>query len=360
MAKVKLPIEMANGVMARTIEDLRGNFDIKKVVGHFLDGKLKNWLEARYYEEELEKVDELSESDPELAKKLCEIFDVEYTEEKIDAEEIATRNERIAKLKQYTDDEDIISNVDSVAFDQEELADLYDKNVEKIYLCEGEFKIPDSKKNIEYFVIGNIFVKGLINKHIEKSIESYNYQYLKDVKKKSIVKFGKYDWIVIEKTSSMILLLSRKILCKKEINKTTDVEWENCYIRKWLNEEFINEFTNQEKNMIIDTVNENKASIEIFHTYDYEKEKCVNNLTNDKIFLLSIDEIFKYFDYSEPYPGVLRIDDNLIDSWMTRTPVKLYPNKGIYLFKCIDSYHTLLHASIIKPNGIRPAMWINV
>ena len=164
MARVKLPLEMANGVMARTIEDLRGNFDIKKVVGHFLDGKLKNWLEVRYYEEELEKVNELSESDPELTKKLCEILGVEYTEENIDIDSIQEKYERLLKLKQYTDDEEIIANIDSVAFNQEELADLYDKGIEKIYLCGGKFKIPMAKMNIEYVELNNAEVEYAITK----------------------------------------------------------------------------------------------------------------------------------------------------------------------------------------------------
>lgn len=153
MAKVKLPLEMANGVMARTIGELRDNFDIKKVVGHFLDGKLKNWLEARYYEEELEKVNELSESDPELAKKLCEILGVEYTEENIDIDSIQEKNERLLKLKQYTDDEEIIANIDSVAFNQEELAALYDKDVKTIYLCGEKFIISTTQRSVYYIGI---------------------------------------------------------------------------------------------------------------------------------------------------------------------------------------------------------------
>lgn len=155
MAKVKISLKMANGVKARTIGELRDNFDIKKVVGHFLDGKLKNWLEARYYEEELEQVNTLTETDPNLARKLCEIFGIEYTEQKIDIESVRKENERLIKLKQYTDDEEIIANIDSVAFNQEELAELYDRGVEKIWLCEGEFKVPMAKLDKEHVKIGN-------------------------------------------------------------------------------------------------------------------------------------------------------------------------------------------------------------
>lgn len=167
MARVKLRLEVANGVMARTIEEIRENFDIKKIVGYFLGGKLKNWLETRYYEDELEKVNELSESDPELARKLCEIFGVEYTDESIDVDVIQESNERLLKLKQYTDDEGIIANIDCVAFNQEELADLYDKGKNVIYLCEGKFKIPDSKEDLTYHMIGEVDVVGIDKKRGE-------------------------------------------------------------------------------------------------------------------------------------------------------------------------------------------------
>lgn len=155
MRKVKTQLKMTNGAMPRTIKELKENFDTKKIVGYFLDGKLQTWLEDRYYEEEFETVSSLSKADPDLAKKLCEIFDVEYVDEKIDIEVIQEENERLNKLKQYTDDEEIIANVDSVAFNQEDLADLYDKGVEKIYLCEGEFNIPKSQADLEYVKIGD-------------------------------------------------------------------------------------------------------------------------------------------------------------------------------------------------------------
>lgn len=162
MAKVKLPLEMTNGIMVRTLEELNDNFDLKKVIGYFLDGKLQKWLEVRYYDEELEKVNQLSESDKDLSLKLCEIFGVEYNaENNIDTENIRMENERLIKLKQYTDDEDIIANIDSVAFNQEELSALYDRGVEKIYLCNGKFVIPKSKVGLIYIEFGGAKVKYL-------------------------------------------------------------------------------------------------------------------------------------------------------------------------------------------------------
>lgn len=172
MAKVKFPLEMANGVQVRTIEELKENFDINKVVGYFLEGKLQTWLTDRYYDEEAEQVAELNSDDSKLTKKLSEIFGVEYADsEEVDVDKIASDNERIAKIKQFTDDEDIIKNYDKVAFTQEELADLYDAGIQTIYLCEGEFKIPKAKLELNYIVFGGAKTNLPEKKQEEPKIE---------------------------------------------------------------------------------------------------------------------------------------------------------------------------------------------
>ena len=179
MAKIKFPLEMANGEQVRTLGDLKDNFDIEKVVGYFLDGKLKTWLEDRYYEDESEAIDLLDKDDRDLAKKLCNIFGVYFEETKnVDAEAIAEKNARLEKLKQFTDDEEIIKNIDLVAFNQEELGDLYDKGADKIYLCDGEFNIPKSKQDLEYVEFGNAVVNGLkIKLDEDKTTSKDNFVY---------------------------------------------------------------------------------------------------------------------------------------------------------------------------------------
>ncbi len=177
MAKIRFPLEMANGVQVRTIEELKENFDVKKLVGYFLEGKLQTWLKDRYYDEEAERIAVLKTDDIELAKKICEIFGVEYTEtEEVNVDKIVSDNEKIAKIKQFTDDEEIISNYSNVAFSQEELADLYDSGVETIYLCEGDFKIPKSKQELKYVIFGGAktnFVEKKVEEHI---LDEYSYE----------------------------------------------------------------------------------------------------------------------------------------------------------------------------------------
>ena len=149
--RVKAPL-LINGIEIRDIDVLRDNFDIEAIIGYAFDGKLVKWLRDRYYDEEADEIEALSEDDPELEDKLYEIFDVEPP---LSEEEIAWRNERIARLKEYTEDEEILANVDSVAFDQEDLSDCLDADLDTIYLCGGRFLIPLKVEDKTYIGIGD-------------------------------------------------------------------------------------------------------------------------------------------------------------------------------------------------------------
>ena len=128
-------------------------FDLNQATSYFLDGKLETWLSDRYYDEAVEQIGSLQKEDPELQQKLCQILGVKYEADSMTPEEIEARNRKLAKLKEITDDEEILANVDQVAFSQEELSDLLDEGVDKIYLCGKDFKIPERMKNKTYIGI---------------------------------------------------------------------------------------------------------------------------------------------------------------------------------------------------------------
>lgn len=155
--KIKFPLLMKDEAEARTMEEFKAYFDVEKAVGYFLDGKLLTWLEARYYENEADAVRTLSKEEGDLRKKLCGIFGVEYDEAEdsaLDVEAAEERNRKLAKLRQYTSDPSILEKVDSVAFDQEDLADLLDDDVHDIYLCNNSFVIPLRVEDKKYIGIG--------------------------------------------------------------------------------------------------------------------------------------------------------------------------------------------------------------
>ena len=155
--KIKLPLEMADGVKVRTLDELKDNWSLEKVVENYLNGRLATWLNDRYYTELAEQVDALAEvqDNTALQKELCRIFDVDFEdEEDIDVDAVSERNRKLEALRQYTADDTVLKNVDIVAFDQEELGDILDSGENVIYLFNNTFSIPLSVKNKKYIGIG--------------------------------------------------------------------------------------------------------------------------------------------------------------------------------------------------------------
>ena len=62
--KVKFPLIMKDGVEVRTLDELKENFDVEKVVSYFNDGRLLTWLQSRYYEDEADKIEQLEKKRP--------------------------------------------------------------------------------------------------------------------------------------------------------------------------------------------------------------------------------------------------------------------------------------------------------
>lgn len=152
--KIKFPLEMANGTMVRRdIEELREHFDIEKAIGHFLSGKLAEWLEDCLYDDEAEAIRELDKNAPDLNSQLCSILGVEYHDtQEMDTAQLERLNEKKAILREKTTDASIIANADKTALTQEDLADLIDDE-SVIYLCGEKFNVPIRKENKKYIGI---------------------------------------------------------------------------------------------------------------------------------------------------------------------------------------------------------------
>ncbi len=123
---------------------------------------------------------------------------------------------------------------------------------------------------------------------------SYNFS---NVNKGDTIKFGTYEqdypvngkdpieWVVLDKTKSGIVVMSKYALdCLPYNTEWTDVTWETCTLRKWLNEKFYNAaFNKTEKAMIRKTTVHNNENG--YYETDGGKD------TKDKVFLLSIDDL---------------------------------------------------------------------
>ena len=169
--KIRFPLELADGTQARTLEDLQEHFDLESVLGYYKNGKLLTWLRDRYLESEAEAVEALDETAVDFQKQFCGIFGAEYKDHSVDLEEIARRQERLAKLRTYTDEVEFIDHIDLVAFDQEDLADLLDDGQKVIYLCGEKFSVPVSQHGVHYTGVNSpvVHLSGKLPKSWEEA-----------------------------------------------------------------------------------------------------------------------------------------------------------------------------------------------
>ena len=130
-----------------------------------------------------------------------------------------------------------------------------------------------------------------------------------------IVNFGKYykydkeildplEWIIIDKNdeTQTALLITKEIIDFKAyysdvffIDGKEYMNWEKSDIRKWLNDDFYNTaFSENEKNAISRTKNYSVYLNRTNRNYSYGKQEIC--LTNDDVFLLSLEEMQYYFN----------------------------------------------------------------
>ncbi len=97
------------------------------------------------------------------------------------------------------------------------------------------------------------------------------------------------EWVVLDKNENGWLLISRYVLDCVQYNKDySDVTWDTCSLRFWLNNDFVRKaFTAGEQALIPETSVVNSDFI----------ANCGND-TLDKVFCLSMDELVKYYDFT--------------------------------------------------------------
>jgi len=102
------------------------------------------------------------------------------------------------------------------------------------------------------------------------------------------IPFGKWDWLVLDVQDDKALLITKDIIEMRPYNiQDTAVTWETCTLRAYLNDEAYKNFSEQEQAMILETMLDNAAN-QWYGIYG-------GNATMDRIFLLSIEEVVKYF-----------------------------------------------------------------
>ncbi len=98
------------------------------------------------------------------------------------------------------------------------------------------------------------------------------------------------EWLVLAKENNKILVISDKALdCQRYNAIHKEITWEQCSLRKWLNDSFLNTAFSEEERALIQSTT---VSADKNPQYQYRNP---GNATTDKVFLLSINEVEKYF-----------------------------------------------------------------
>ena len=216
-------------------------------------------------------------------------------------------------------------------------------------------------------------------------------------------------WRVLDKQDGKLFLLCDRLIDSFAFHTNPDmkdldkVTWENCSLRQFLNNDFLEQmFTEEERAKVVTTHLENKAANEelleqwgdwedrdgIPYSEQTEQIRGDDPDTDDKVFLLSYQEILKYFGKpTEEYGGdggypftqmqansswmalvTEAVDYNAIGyyerdtftgAWMTRTLSGARNEPGALVTYItgegqVFNYYT--YASLF----IRPAMWITI
>ena len=108
-----------------------------------------------------------------------------------------------------------------------------------------------------------------------------------------ILEFGGYEWRVLDIVDDRVLLLSDKILTDAICNEYFDtilvdgIPWEKWELREYLNGEFYNSFSSEDRARIVTVSNPNRVN--------YNNSISQGENTQDNIFLLSVEEVVQYF-----------------------------------------------------------------
>lgn len=99
------------------------------------------------------------------------------------------------------------------------------------------------------------------------------------------------EWLVLARENNKILVISDKAL-DRQLYDNADVTWENCSLRKWLNDSFLNAAFSEEERALIQS-----TTLSADKNPEYSSDP--GTATTDKVFLLSINEAEKYFNSDE-------------------------------------------------------------
>ena len=188
-----------------------------------------------------------------------------------------------------------------------------------------------------------------------------------------IYKFGNYEqdnntsdgkeeieWFVVKKNTESMVLVSKYALDCKPFNKTsTNVLWENCDLRSWMNTDFYNNAFSCDEQKMIETIR-------------IVNDVYPDSITEDRVFLLTSDEVGRYLEKSKEricVPTAYTIaqnngdtdktkDGNYSCTWWLRTPgISSSPADVVFSNGKIGAD---VGTSAYSHHVVRPVLWIRL
>ena len=170
-----------------------------------------------------------------------------------------------------------------------------------------------------------------------------------EYKEYSTVTVGGIEWYVIATEGNQSLLLSKDVLEKKAFNdEETAVTWETCTLRAYLNGEFYDSLSDTAKAKIVEVTNTTKAS-----SYGISG----GNDTQDKVFILSVEEAEKYVVNSNAAIGY-DADGNAAWWSLRNLGEAVDVQTDVKVDGTID-YHGPSNGVANADAGVRPAIWVD-
>ena len=175
------------------------------------------------------------------------------------------------------------------------------------------------------------------------------------------------EWLVLERLDDQLLLLSSEGLDGKPYHTVpfAEITWENCTLRSWLNEDFLNTaFLPDERAFIPAVINQNKDQSAVGTAGGAD--------TVDRIFLLSETDALIYLNtemdqenigkaYATRYAEAhnVEVDEEGFISWWLRSP-GVYPYSAQFVAQDGKLYLSGAYVDIDYQFAVRPALWLDL
>lgn len=218
---------------------------------------------------------------------------------------IDTKQQRLLKLIRIAINKDIPKKLYNLRYESEKVQTSAINIITGELITETGIEVEDAKEIVSYFADA-LGYKIEITPENYKQNNTYSAQSLlinnfdsSKIRICGTITFGDVEWWVIDMKNDSVLLLSKYVLQRHPYHsRCSNITWERSPMRKYVNGVFFKRFTTEEQSKIIETLNINSDNL--WYGTNGGRD------TKDKLFLLSLDEVDKYFGDSSDYKNGIR------------------------------------------------------